>query len=694
MKKSYSVTIPLIPGKESDFDFYIQSCKEMGAERVFLFAPLDNICRSPVDVKKSVGGEEILAKFPHQESCDTPSLELYRIWADIYEQRREEFRREGIEADFWIGETIGHGGLIASKTSPFSPIIGPEGEAAIGCSCPMDPDFLHYIEEVFSILAEKKPGTILLDDDFRLNFHMPAAPVGCFCHRHVAELNRRMGTNLTREELAATVLSRNGDPEVRRTWSRVTGDSLVHMARVIERAVHKISPETRIGLATAMTHWSSEGLDMAELLRAFAGDTRPLIRTYGSPYRNEDKLAHIGRIVEFSQAQRVWLKKHLPEAEILAEGDTYPHTGYCCPIAMVHSYEIGLYALDFPEVLRYPYPFSAPASHETGYVDKTIRERERYTQIRELFADSEEFGGVCPLWIPNNMPNIPIPEDMNRPDYAWPDEPVALYFLSKMGIPLSYEEENAPVFAAGAGIDSLSDEQIEQILDRGAILDGVAARVLQDRGFDIGLTVTGKTDGPAFERYSDPINGAHKDETIWLLTGSKDIYYQTEVAAGGRIISSFTGKEAGWSTPAVVLTENAKGQRMMIYTFDLFRGFKGRQLLHNYARQEQLIHGVRWVVGRPLPVAAKGHPDLHLICRKKGKDLFIAMHNSHLDPLEEVCLLFDREILAGKELFLADRKGAVLRPARLTVTEDGELSEGLLEVDLPAMELCVLILKG
>ena len=50
----HSVTIPLMPGHEGDMERYLDICKRIGADRVFLFTPLDNICRAPVDVKKNM----------------------------------------------------------------------------------------------------------------------------------------------------------------------------------------------------------------------------------------------------------------------------------------------------------------------------------------------------------------------------------------------------------------------------------------------------------------------------------------------------------------------------------------------------------------------------------------------------------------------------------------------------------------
>ena len=99
------------------------------------------------------------------------------------------------------------------------------------------------------------------------------------------------------------------------------------------------------------------------------------------------------------------------DVEILAEGDTYPHTRYFCPEQLLDSYQKSLYALGFPGVLSYPVTFSATADHEPGYVRKSAQNRGHYQAIRSFFAGDFGDVGVRPLWRPNNIRRMNFDQD-------------------------------------------------------------------------------------------------------------------------------------------------------------------------------------------------------------------------------------------------------------------------------------------
>ncbi|MBQ8732444.1 MAG: hypothetical protein IJY82_06420 [Oscillospiraceae bacterium] len=688
MSFSCSLTIPLMPDDPADFQEYIRICKQMHAKRVFLFTPLDNICRSPIDVPLQYGSDRILKAYPHQESCDIPSLELYRVWSQQYRTVSEMFAAEGIESAYWIGETIGHGGAISASHSPFMQLTGPEGLQTDGCNCPLDEDFLSYMEQVFGIIAESGTPLILLDDDFRLNYHAPNVTMGCFCPLHIAEFNRRTGRNMTREEIVAAVFSETPN-EIRSQWFDCTGESLIALAARIEQAVHRVNPAARIGLATAMTHWSSEGVDLSRLLHTLAGNTRPFVRTFGSPYRHGGNLTHISRVTEFSRMQKdKFLGK---EIEILAEGDTYPHTRFFCPTSMFNAYQQGLLALGFGDILSYPVTFSARATHEPGYANITAEHLENYARISELFDDSEAVG-LSPLWCENNIRNLTFAPGVAPKDFIWPDEPSGMYFPARMGVPVGAGKTDGPVILTGGNGQKLTDDQIHRLLDRGLILDAPAASDLLSRGFDIGITSIHPAENARFERFLGPkTSGRHTGETIWLLTNGTNLYYRAEAVPEAEVLSEFRGAD-GIPFPAVIRYRNKKDQQVLLYSFDMTLATKGGQLVHNYARQEQLARSAE-TLGVGVPVTAPGYPDLHLICRKRQDGrLVLAVQNSHLDPIRELTLRLDPGLELPETLTVLPPDADQFRQAEYTThLSDGRLLLTLRE-EIPAMGmLCILL---
>ena len=108
--------------------------------------------------------------------------------------------------------------------------------------------------------------------------------------------------------------------------------------------------------------------------------------------------------------------------------------------------------------------------------------------------------------------NIVMPETPQDQTLSWPDEPVAVRYLSRLGIPISYEGEG-PVLLSGYGAAGLPQQELEELLSHGAVVDAVAAKWLMERGMDIGVKWMTAEKAPAFEKYSDS-NSAGNTQVI------------------------------------------------------------------------------------------------------------------------------------------------------------------------------------
>jgi len=266
-----------------------------------------------------------------------PDLELVKEEAAILKTSIEMYRELGVQAAYW-GNTIGHGGsLVEGVPRDFQQIVGPSGQTATGAYCPMDEGFKAYLGQVYGTIAESGVEMIMLDDDFRLHSRSEA-PVGCFCPLHMNEIQKRAGMDIDREQLAEAVL--HGAPSrLRSMWLEVIGDSLLGLASVIERAVHKVNPQARLGLCSVMSHWVHEGVEMERLLRTLSGGTRPFVRTIGAPYWSKEP-HRIGWVVEYTRWQAHWLRK--VDVDIIAEGDTFPQNRFHCPAANLNAFNLGI----------------------------------------------------------------------------------------------------------------------------------------------------------------------------------------------------------------------------------------------------------------------------------------------------------------------------------------------------------------
>lgn len=629
-KYKLSVPIPLVPFEDFYIEDYLKMLKKMKADRVFLFAP------------------------PLQASY-IPDLEQYKIWSDVLKKQIALFNSHGIEAAFWMGHTIGHGGSLSIGNSPlFQQLVGTEGKEASGCYCPMDIKFKDYICSALAIIAESGVELIMLDDDFRVNLHPPEVSVGCFCPLHINAFREKTGIDLSREEIVEKALC--GKPnEIRREWLKINGNSLLEFAGEIEHSIHEVNKNARIGLATAMTIWSNEGVDMRDLLLRFAGGTRMFLRSIGAPYWSKDP-SNISWIIEYTRLQQHWVNNW--DVELLSEGDSFPHTRFHCPAASLHAFQQGLFAAGFTSILNYSLVYAAQPEHEQGYSNRIADGLMNYDAICSFFPENYSSLGVNPLYLPNNLMNMVMPDKPQDAVLSWPDEPVAVRCLSRLGIPAAYEGDG-PVFLSGYGAAGLPQQELEKLLSHGSVIDAVAAEWLVERGIDIGVSrITAGTE-PAFEKYFDPeFSGNYTGDHIWLLTPGEKIYYRCDITKGARVISEFSGIGGEAAFPAVILYENALNQRFCVLMFSIYHARDGKQLLYNYARQEQLTRCLAWVNKKPLPVTVNAQPDMHVICRisPDEKRVAIAVQNCHLDTVKNPVLRLDPQIRVGDviELLLPD----------------------------------------
>lgn len=658
------VPLCLEPLADNCWEEYAEALTKMGAERVFLSAPaLRNNGNFNADKF-----EELAAKL-----------------AD----RMEFFRPYGIKVGYWMAPTLGWGVLSRGGKSPYQQLVGPDGKVAEGIFCPLDKGFEEYFCSTMQIIAKSGVDLIMLEDDYRLHLREPDVPFGCFCPLHLEKFRQRSGLELTREEIVRQVLY--GKPnKVRELWLKTIGQSLMDLAGSAEKAVHQVNPLARIGVTAVMSHWSNEGIEMSALLKKFAGNTRPFMRTIGAPYWRQDP-PHVGWIVEYTRLQAHWLGDL--DVELVAEGDTYPHTRFHSPAATLHAFRQGLLASGITGMLHYGIPFAPPPSHEPGYVNKTAASLKHYEAICEFFPESYRDDGVTAVETQNNFKNITMPEDTSPAMMSWPDEPASLHHLSRLGIPVAYDRADGPVILAGYGACGFSDARIKQLLDRGAVVDAVAAGWLSERGFDVGIESLTPQEPPRFERYEDPeICGSYAGQYVWLITPGAGIFYKYELRPGARLITAITDSDKNMLYPGVVHYENAQGQRICLLAFDLYKSRYSElnQIMLNYARQEQLARSLAWAGREPLRVTVNAQPNVHVISRvsPEGDRLAVAVQNANLDAVENVTLRLDRRIPVGDEieLLLPGAEDAVIS-RDFQYEQDGEYGNLTIRQVIPPMEM-------
>jgi len=663
----WSNAMPLIVSFPGDWEDCLHLCKKIGIHQVFLVANL-------------------------MANGDSPSIEDFRQDAAVLKDRMALFRNAGIGVAYW-GGSLGHG-MQEAYSHGFQEIVGSSLRPAPGQYCPLDIHFQTYLCKVYSLMAETGVDMLILDDDFRQHWH--ADPIGCFCPLHVQEFAQRTGRQWSAGELVQEVLS--GKPTLwRKPWLEMMGDSLYQLAEKLEQAVHAVNPLARIGLCSVTTHWSSEGVRMPELLKRLAGATRPFLRTISAPYWSKEP-HHAGWIAEYACLQKQWLSE--TDVEIVAEGDTFPHNRFYTSATMLHAYHQGLRAQSFPGMLNYILSYSLMPHHEWGYANKLIQQREHYEAITRFIPADYRTLGIRPYYTPYNFEHFVMPDSMPEAGSTyWPDEPYTLQYLSRLGIPMTYSEEAGPLLISGYNGVGLSNENLEKLLDQGALLDGVAASWIVERGIDIGITCLVKADAPVFEKYMDPeICSGNVGESVWLPVAPREkVFYHCKLQEEAKEITKFYKVGNEYAFPGMIHYESPSGRRIGILPFD-FGGVRNmRQIMYNYVRQEQLAHSIAWVGRRPLPVSLHHHPDIHLICRLSPDTsrLVIVLQNLSLDPLVNPEFQLDSSIsIEGGIEMLIDESKEPVRMNDYKYSSHGQFGQLKLELTLPSMGFLALALHS
>ena len=517
------------------------------------------------------------------------------------------FREAGYEVGAWIWT------FCFQEQIPFHPMTPLRGKMGDNDSmaCPLDADFQNFSYEYIRDIAGTGVDVIMFDDDFR--YGMLGAYPACLCDLHVAEINAIVGETLTREELADKILS-GGKSKYRDAWIQVNGDAFRRFARHARKAVDSVDPAIRLGACACMTSWNLDGVSASELATILAGSTQPFVRLIGAPYwaANRSWGHDVQDVVELERMESAWTR--FEGLEVFAEGDAYPRPRVTCPAAYLEGFDTAIRASGCTDgILKYGVDYNTHTSYEVGYARMHQRNESLYAQIHSHF-DGKKTAGIRIYEYPQKAAEAVLPTldgVGSRLDHFLFSQ--AARVLSHNGIPSTYEGAGVTGMAFGENARHLPAEAFQ----KGLILDLAAAKILEDRGIDVGLASLGKKISPEEEVFTDgnyiPMYSA------WA--------YEISVKENAQVLSTGDG------VPLSYRYENGAGQRFLVLNFATDILDKRAYLWKHYVRGQQLGENVAWLSGKALPAWAPGHPNLYMQCKEDEKSLTVGLWNLFPDPL-------------------------------------------------------------
>ena len=356
------------------------------------------------------------------------------------------FEAAGFAVAVWVNG-FGYGN-VRKHFSGSTRITSVDGRVS-GAVCPLDPEMRRVLHANVRDIARAGAKFILMDDDY---VQSARGFLGCACSNHLSRVAARLGrAAVTREELKSAY---TGKPNALRTaFLDVSGEVAVELAKELRRTVDAVNPKIGMGICASYTHWDVEGCDLPELVKAFAGETRPFLRVSGAPYWKNAHWPGTGLegIIEFVRMQSAWTRGW--EASVQDEDDPYPRKTALVPPWMCELYDKAVIADG--RLARHKYMLCyGPDRAEPGYLEAHLADLPDDAKIRQIFAGTTPFG-VCVRQRPHNLREATLPASFDRENvltelYSMPFEG---FLLARNGIPLRYGEDGPSVPFAELGID-------------------------------------------------------------------------------------------------------------------------------------------------------------------------------------------------------------------------------------------------
>lgn len=535
------------------------------------------------------------------------------------------FAERGVEAAIWVGESLGHGGLlhdVAKKPQgqTVTNIVNLAGKAIGNTRCPLDPLFREHMARVLSQLATSGAKTILIDDDFRLS--QRTDEFCCFCDLHLARIAQNYGKSVTREELRAHIM--HGKPNAMRdAFLQAQGDSLRELAHLLRDAVDKVDPTVRLALCCCHSIWDSDGADPIELTEILRGQNPALLRLHGAPYWAARSSKKMPAVLELSRMFAAFCKD--TDFELINEGDAYPRPRYNTPASYVEIHDALMRAdCSTQGNLKYMCDYISPPTYELGYLNYHCRNLPLHHAIEQAFAGKEQLG-VRVVIRPQPLKGADL--DLTTPQIQSP-YPTAGALLGHCGIPTTYRDRGMCLAAFGETVNDIADDD----LDGGLILDAVSAILLTERGIDVGLAANAPLRQLLKPSKVNTLNGPYGNVRA-LMIDSEARLLVSEPSEKAHIM--LNAETPDGLVPLCYYYENAAGQRFLVLLFEGLSLNHHSGLLRSYLMQVTLTDGIVRISRRMMPVSCMGHPDLYILCAgdESEKSMTVALFNCYADPI-------------------------------------------------------------
>ena len=539
-------------------------------------------------------------------------------------QRHLEYMREACSFFKQRGYAVGawFWGLQFDGAYEFNEIKTVKGKYAKRFACPGDENYIETFQNRLRDVAGTGVDIILLNDDLRFG---QWGGFGCFCENHIKMIRDQLGEQIEEDRLKELILT-GGKNKYRDAFLKANKITFENFAIKMRQAVDGVDPNIRLGFCACMSSWDIDG-NAFELAKLFAGKTKPLLRLIGAPYWAVNKSwgNTLQDTVELTRMEASW--NTFSDIELIGEGDAYPRPRLNCAANYVEGFDTAIRASGAVDgILKICMDYVSNVGYENGYLKKYIKNKPVYREIEKHFFHKEHTGirvyesmkKVSQMRLPNALG-----EESNMEEVFFSS---AARVLAANAIPTVYKGTGITGICFGENAMDLTDEN----LNKGLIIDALAAKILTDKGIDVGINDFGEKLFAKYQYLCDADN--------YIIANSP--IYDMKINPQCKILSFGTNDFETAQIPFCYLYQNEKGQKFLVFNCN---AKKSESLLKHYANAKLIAEHTQWLSGEKLPAYCNGNPNLYMQCKEDGEQLVIGLWNFFEDEAIEPVVQLGRQ---------------------------------------------------
>lgn len=597
---------------------------------------VDQICEDVIRQQKE--GVSTIAMFMmYFAPQGTPAVPRAEIQCKTFDLFKERLDKAGARYGILVQSTMGHINPPATPHTFQTTISVIDGANRNSTCCPLDQNFKAYLKEQMRILATRNPEIILLDDDlgtlYRSNLR------GCACPMHLAEFNKRAGTNFTREQLYSALTTNDADGKrYAEIFAKIQGDSIVDLVKAMREGIDEVNPKIKGGVSGILGNYWLEFSD--KTAEAFRGEGNPrMIRLNGGIYCSESF-----KWYSMSKVRAAHLIHYAGKENtiFLAETDTCPHNRYATPASKLNAHFTGLLLEGAKGAKHWLTRSSFEPESGLAYRKILSKYSKFHKEVANLYDRLTPVGARIPLF--------------NKIDYGFVEGAKGIHpfpwtscVLERLGLPVYFSSEfSGATFVDDLLPDKLTDQEIAPIFKGTVVLTALAANKLTERGYGkyIGVTSKDWTGKSASTEFVNEIRCALPANRKQLVINDDNVNvlsYAYHIEDGLKPEPIF---------PAVTGFENEMGGYTVVYcgTPDTqWNYYSGAFAFLNQTRKAQLIQILKKQGN--LPVYYPEDCDLYMRAGYLDNgELMVFTVNTSLDVIENLPLVFDKPVSSIEQL--------------------------------------------